>query len=109
MPPGEFPFLHANASAAYPLFYEEMPEDFVVTQTIFDDNGDETGLQAGGQGRLVINVRYNGVTAAQAAIFDAHIALAFYSQDKGSAYKFNLRRHIPGDVWTSTSGELRAN
>ena len=109
MPPGEFPFPSANGSAAHPLFYEELPEEFVVTRTIFDDNGHEKGLQAGGQGRLVINVKYNGVTAAQAAIFDAHIADAFYSPDQGSAYGFNLRLHIPGEVWTSTNGTLKAN
>ena len=54
-------------------------------------------------------IRYDGLTIAEAAILDAHVAASFYSPDEGSAYGFNFRHHIAGDTWSSTAGTLYAN
>jgi hypothetical protein len=109
MPPSEFPFPSFNASAAHPLFYQEDPEEFVNGRIIYDDNGADATSQSGGSGLRRFIAKYDGVTAAQAAIFDTHIAASRYSPEEGSAYGFNFRKHIPGEVWTSTNGELLAN
>lgn len=81
-------------------------EEFVIGRTIYDDNGADYKLQHGGAGLKRWIIKYDGLTAAQAAIIDAHLASCFYSEDEGSAYGFNLRHHIGGEDWTSTNGTL---
>jgi hypothetical protein len=105
----EYPLPSVSSSNPIPLFFERAQEEFIVNRTIYDDNGADTALQAGGSGLIVWHIRYDGLTLAEAAILDAHLATAFYSADEGSAYGFNFRHHIPGDTWSSTAGTLYAN
>lgn len=104
----EFPLPSASASNPVPLFYEQQAEEFVVGRTIYDDNGADYKLQNGGSGRKVWIIRYDGLTDAEAAILDAHLASTFYSDEQGSATGFNFRHHVPGSLWSSTSGTLHS-
>jgi hypothetical protein len=87
----EFPFQSVSGSNPLPLFFEMQPERFVVGKTLYDDGGADYALQHGGTGHKTWIVKYDGLTAAQAAILDAHVASAFYSDDEGSAWGFNMR------------------
>lgn len=107
--PAEFPLPHVNSAYPIPLFYEKEPEGFSVGSTEYDDSGKDYKLQHGGSGVKRFVLKYNGLTAAQAAILDSHLASCFYSEDEGSAYGFNFREHIATQAWTSTSGTLHAN
>ena len=89
-----------------PLFFEAQPETFMVTKTVYDDGGADYALQSGGVGVKRWIIRYDGLTLAQAALIDAHVVSAFYSEDDGSAYGFNFRDHIPGTLWSDTTGTL---
>jgi hypothetical protein len=110
MPPTEFPLPSVNASYPIPLFYEVEVEEMVVSRHIYDDNGADYAAQAGGSGLITYTLKYNGLTAAQAAILDAHVTLAGYSSANGSASGFNFREHTIGDAaWTSVAGTLKAN
>jgi hypothetical protein len=109
MAAAEFPLPSVTGSNPAPLFYEALPEEFVVGKTIYDDGGADFRLQAGGAGVRRWILEYDGLTDAQAAILDAHLATTFFSPDEGSAVGFNFRAHVPGTVWTDTSGTLYAN
>lgn len=86
-----------------------LPEEFVVGRTIFDDGGADYKLQNGGAGLKRWIIKYDGLTAAEAASLDAHLASTFYSEDEGSAVGFNMRHHVPGTSWSDTSGTLYAS
>lgn len=86
-----------------------LPQEFVVSRTIYDDNGADYKLQYGGTGMIRWLVTYDGLTVAEAAILDAWAATMFYSEDEGSAYGANFRHHVPDTAWTSTSGTLYGN
>jgi hypothetical protein len=105
----EFPSPSVSGSNPIPLFYEELPQEFIVGQTTYDDGGADFKLQAGGSGVRRWRLDYDGLTLAEAAILDAHLAACFYSSDQGSAVGFNFRAHVPGTVWTDTSGTLYSN
>lgn len=105
----EFPLPHVSGSNPIPLFYEALPEEFRVSRTIYDDNGADTALQHGGSGRKVWSLKYDGLTAAEAAILDNWVATTFYDPENGSAYGFNFRAHVVGSAWTSSGGTLYAN
>jgi hypothetical protein len=105
----EFPFPSVSGSNPQPLYFEMLPEEFVVNRTIYDDGGGDYALQTGAVGLRQWIVRYDGLTSAQAAILDNWAATVFYSEDQGSAYGFNFRHHIGGEVWTSTNGTLYGN
>jgi hypothetical protein len=107
--PAEYPSPSVSGSNPEPLFYEAAPEEHVVNRTIYDDNGADTALQTGGVGRKVWAIKYDGLTLAQAAILDNWAASMFYSPEEGSAYGANFREHVPGTVWTDTSGTLHSN
>ena len=109
MPPAEFPLPHLSSSNPIPSFFETQPEEFVVSRTIYDDNGADYKLQVGGVGRKTFIVRYGPISLAQAAILDSWAVSMFYNPDEGSAYGANFREHIPGDSWASTAGTLHAN
>lgn len=106
--PSEFPLPSTSSSNPIPLFYEKEPEGFVVGKTVYDDNGADFKLQHGGSGLKRFVLKYDGLTAVQAAILDNHLASSFYSEDEGSAFGFNFREHIATQAWTSTSGTLHA-
>lgn len=86
-----------------------LPEEFRVTSVEFDDGGKDYALQVGGNGVRRWIIKYDGLTLAQAAILDAHVASCFYSEDEGSAFGFNFRHHVAGTLWSDTSGTLYAN
>lgn len=109
MPATEYPLPSVSSSNPTPIYFELLPEEFVVGKTVYDDNGADYRLQAGGTGKKTWIIKYNGLTAAQAAILDAHMLSAFYSPDEGSAAGFNFRHHIGGDFWSSTAGTLFSN
>lgn len=104
--PSEFPLPSVNSSYPIPLYYEMLPEEFVVDRTIYDDSGADYKLQVGGTGKKTWIIKYDGLSLAEAAIIDAWVASMFYSPDEGSAYGSNFRHHIAGEVWTSTNGTL---
>lgn len=87
----EFPLPSVSGSNPTPLHFEMLAEEFVVGRTIYDDNGADYRVQAGGVGKKTWVLKYDGLTAAQAAILDAHLASTFYSPDEGSAVGFNFR------------------
>lgn len=106
----EFPFPSVSGSNPIPMFYEALPESFVVGRVIYDDNGADYKLQSGGNGVKTFLVRYDGLTSTEAAILDAWAATMFYSEDEGSAVGANFREHTIGDLpWTSTAGTLHSN
>jgi len=107
--PAEFPFPSVSGSNPIPLFYEKLPERFNVGRTIYDDSGVDKKLQSGGAGVKTYVIRYDGLTAAEAAILDNWAATMFYSEDEGSAYACNFREHVAGTAWTDTSGTLLSN
>lgn len=84
-------------------------EQFVVSRTIYDDNGADYKLQNGGAGMISWIVRYDGLTVAQATILDNWAATMFYDPDQGSGYGANFRHHLPGTAWGDTSGTLHSN
>lgn len=97
----EYPFPSVSASNPIPLFFEQEPEQFVVERTLYDDGGVDTKLQHGGSGKRTWIVRYDGLTAAQAAILDAHLTSAFYSEDEGSAWGFNFRDYRTATLYSN--------
>lgn len=102
----EFPLPSVSAANPIPLYFEMEVEQFVVGRTIYDDNGADYKLQNGGAGLKRWILRYDGLTAAEAAILDAHLATTFYSEDEGSAVGFNFRTHVAGSLWSSAAGTL---
>lgn len=104
--PAEFPLPSVSAANPTPESFEAMPEEFVVSRTIYDDNGADTALQVGGVGVKTWVIRYNGLTKAEADILDNWAATMFYSSDNGSAFGSAFREHIQGTVYTDTSGTL---
>lgn len=102
----EFPLPSVSGSNPIPAFFEQQPEEFVVGRTIYDDNGADYKLQHGGSGVKRWIIRYDGLTATEAAILDSHVASTFYSAEEGSAIGFNFRHHVPNDAWTSAAGTL---
>ena len=107
--PSEFPFPSVNSAYPIPLYFEMLPEQFVVNTIIYDDNGADYALQTGGVGLRTWIIKYDGLTLAEAAILDAWVASMFYSEDEGSAYGANFRHHVAGTLWTDTSGTLYSN
>lgn len=105
----EFPLPSVSGSNPIPLFFEQMEEDFAGDRSIYDDNGADYKQQNGGAGTKTWVIRYEGLTSAEAAIIDAHLASAVYSSQVGSFNGFNFRTHVPGTAWTDTSGTLYAN
>lgn len=104
--PAEFPFPSVSASNPTPLYFEMLPEQFVVGKTVYDDNGADYKLQNGGSGVKQWIVKYDGLTLTEAAILDAWVVTMFYSDDEGSAYGANFRHHVAGTLWSDTSGTL---
>lgn len=107
--PSEFPFPSVNSSYPTPLYYQEEPEGFRVHRTIFDDNTHEKSLQAAASGVRTFRIRYDGLTLAEALILDTWAESMFYDPENGSGYGANFRCHVPGTVWTNTSGDLLSN
>lgn len=90
-----------SASNPRPVYYEALREEFVVSRTIYDDNGADYKLQNGGAGMKRWVIKYDGLTADEAAIFDAHVDSAFYSPDEGSAFGFQLHDYVTDVLYGS--------
>lgn len=68
-----------------------MPEIFQVGFTAYDDGGRDFKLQNGGNGIKRWILVYDGLTAALAAILDAHMLTAKLDESGLSAFSFNYR------------------
>lgn len=92
MPVAEFPLPSVNAANPMPLiWYQIQPEVFQVGFTEYDDGGRDFKLQNGGNGIKSWFLFYDGLTAALAAILDAHMLAAQLNADGLSANSFNYR------------------
>jgi hypothetical protein len=100
MPPAAFPMVSVSGSNPPTLYFQSEPEEFVVNKTVYDDGGADYALQVGGSGVRRWVLRYGGLTAAQAAILDSHLASAFYSPEEGSAYGFSFTDRDTGVTYT---------
>lgn len=87
----EFPLPSVSGSNPIPLYFESILPTFKVSLTEYDDGGEDVMRQAGTSGRRMWIVKYDGLTEAEAAILDAHVASAYYDDANGSAESFNLR------------------
>src|ERR1051325_1565526 len=89
--PSEFPLPSVSGSNPKPLIWYQLPEEFQVNFTEYDDGGRDTVLQSGGSGikRWVLN--YDGLTETEAAVLDAHALSARLDENGFSAYSFNYR------------------
>ena len=101
MPVAEFPLPSVLGTNPIPSFFEIQPEEFVVGRTLYDDGGADYKLQSGGNGKKAWIVRYNVLTAAQAAVLISWAATTFYSPDEGSAWGFNFRDRDTAVLYTN--------
>jgi hypothetical protein len=97
----EFPMPSVSGSNPIPSYFEQMPEEFVVGKTEYDDGGADYKLQAGGNGVRRWIIRYVVLSAAAASILDAHLASTFYSNEQGSAIGFNFRDRDTGTLYSA--------
>lgn len=97
----EFPLPSVNSSYPDPLVSYKMRDKFQVDSTVYDDGGVDTALRNGGSGIQRWYMFYDGLTAAQAAILDAHNDTAKMPEGDGpSAYSFNFRDPDSGILYT---------
>jgi hypothetical protein len=97
----EFPMDSVSAGNPRPdLFYQE-PDLYQVAVSEYDDGGLDFALQAGGAGIKRWVLKYIGLTPTQAAILDAHLASAGYSDQFGSARSFNFRDRDTGILYSN--------
>lgn len=88
----EYPSPSVNSSNPDPLVSYKMLDKFQVDSTQYDDGGIDTALRNGGNGIQRWYLFYDGLTALQAALLDAHVALAKLSEEDGpSAFSFSYR------------------
>ncbi len=97
----EYPMVSTSASNPRPLFFDALTEEFRVHMTIYDDNGADFALQAGGSGKRTWILRYNGLERSEAAILDAHVASAAYDPENGSGRSFNFRDRDTAVLYTN--------
>lgn len=97
----EFPMPSVSAGNPIPSHFEPLQEEFVVSKTIYADNGADYKVQAGGSGMRRWILRYTVLSAAAAAILDAHLASTFYSEDEGSGVGFNFRDRDSGVLYAN--------
>lgn len=91
MPVAEFPTQSLSGNNPQPLVWYQIPEEFQVGFTQYDDGGRDFKLQHGGGGIKRWSLTYDGLTEAQAAILDAHKDSAKINGDGLSANGFNYR------------------
>lgn len=96
MPPGSFPT--DSSIGQIHLYFEEMRPQAVVRQSApFGDNGRDISIAASTKTRR-FSIYWDGLTLVQAAILDAHLDAASYSDDEGSAYTFNFTLPTTGET-----------
>lgn len=97
----EYPLPSVNSSYPDPLVSYKLPDKFQVDSTTYDDGGVDTALRSGGNGTQRWYLFYDGLTAALAAIPDAHVATAKMPEGDGpSAHSFNFRDPDSGILYT---------
>jgi len=95
-----------SGSNPRPLDFLPLPEKFSGGSSKMDDGGVIAAQQHGGNGVRVWRLSYRGLTAAQAAVLDAHFASAKWLEDEGmSAQTFNFRER--SDVGTTLYSGVR--
>lgn len=88
----EYPTPSVNSSNPDPLVSYKLLDKFQVDSIQYDDAGIDTALRNGGSGIQRWYLFYDGLTAVQAALLDAHVATAKLSEGDGpSAHSFNYR------------------
>lgn len=88
----EFPTPSVNSSNPDPLISYKLLDKFQVDSSQYDDGGIDTALRSGGAGTQRWYLFYDGLTAVQAALLDAHVATAKLAEGDGpSAWTFNYR------------------
>lgn len=97
----EYPMPSVSASNPWPLLFFMQPELYQVSVAEYDDGGLDFALQCGGSGIKRWILRYDGLSQVQAAILDAHLASAAYSEEHGSARSFNFRDKFTTTLYTN--------
>lgn len=97
----EFPMVSVSGANPILSYFEAIPEEFVVSKTIYADNGADYKVQAGGSGMRRWILRYTVLSIAAAAILDAHLASTFYSEDEGSGVGFQFRDRDTGVLYSN--------
>jgi hypothetical protein len=87
----EFPLPSVSSSNPTPNVWLEMPQEFQVGFTSYDDGGRDFKLQNGGNGIRRWRLLYTGLNVTTAAILDNHAASAKLNADGLSAISFNYR------------------
>lgn len=96
----EYPLPSTDSGNPDPLISYKLLDKFQVDSIHFDDGGVATALRSGGVGIQRWYLFYDGLTAALAAILDAHVALAKLSDDgQPSAETFNMRDVDSGTLY----------
>jgi hypothetical protein len=94
MPPSAYP----SVFTIRPSYFDELPASAAISQSPpFVDGARDFNIDSDQQVRRFI--LHYGLTEADAATLDAHVASAAYNEDIGSAYSFEF---------TTRSGELIA-
>lgn len=92
MAAAEYPLPSVSGSNPKPsVFYKLEPDEYQVTESVYDDGGRDFALQAGGTPIRTWIIDYAAITLAEAAILDAHVNSAGYSPEHGSSISFNFR------------------
>lgn len=99
MPIAEYPLPSVNSTYPIPSVVYQMPERFQVGVTQYDDGGRDTKLQNGGNGIKSWVLTYAVLSAAAAAILDAHALAAKLGEDGPSAITFNFRDPTDGTLY----------
>lgn len=97
----EFPLPSVSGSNPAPLFFEAQTEEFKVNVVLYDDNGADFMLQAGGSGKLGWILKYDGLSLALMTIIHNHVVSAAYDPENGSGRSFNLRDRDTGVLYTN--------
>lgn len=87
----EFPLPSVSGSNPTPNVWMEMPQEFQMSYTPYDDGGRDFKLQNGGNGIRRWRLIYTGLNTTMAAIFDNHALSAKLNTDGMSAFAFNYR------------------
>lgn len=91
MPIAEFPLPSVSASNPQPNVWYQVPEQFQVGSTDYDDGGKDVKLQAGGVGQKRWVLNYRGLDQTKVAILDGHMLTAKIDSSGLSANVFNYR------------------
>lgn len=96
----EYPTPSVNSSNPDPLVSYKLPSKHTVDTTTYDDGAVDAARRSGGSGVQRWYLFYDGLTAAQAALIDAHADAAILPEGDGpSAISFNYRDVDSGTLY----------